>query len=98
MLKIGKKYYEGINIYYIYIGYITIKKIDDYKSIYSVSSLYLCINHAKEYIEEKTWNKYLLFSSIDEKKVFKNFKQSIKIFAEVWDGIKNKIKAINGGE
>ena len=98
MLKIGKKHDEGINIYYIYIGYITIKKIDDYKSIYSVSSLYLCINHAKEYIEEKTWNKYLLFNSIDEKKVFKNFKQSIKIFAEVWDGIKNKIKAINGGE
>ena len=58
----------------------------------------MCINHAKEYIEEKTWNKYLLFNSIDEKKVFKNFKQSIKIFAEVWDGIKNKIKAINGGE
>ena len=86
-----KKHYKGINIYYIYIGYITIKKIDDYESIYSVSSLYLRINHAKGYIEEKTGNKYLIFNSIDEKQVFKNIKQSIH-------GIKNKIKAISGGE
>ena len=29
LLKIDKKHYKGINMYYI--GYITIKKIDDYK-------------------------------------------------------------------
>ena len=31
-LKIDKKHYKGINIYYF--GYIAIKKIDDYESIY----------------------------------------------------------------
>ena len=38
LLKIDKKHYKGINIYYI--GKITIKKIDDYDSIYSVNPLY----------------------------------------------------------
>ena len=71
LLKIDKKSYNNIDIYYI--GYIIIKKIDDYESIYSVNSLYLCINHAGGYIEEKTGNKYLIFDSIDEnKEVFKN--------------------------
>ena len=71
LLKIDKKHYKGINIYYI--GYITIKKIDDYENIYSVNPLYLCINHAGGYIEEKTGNKYLIFDSIDEsKEVLKN--------------------------
>ena len=51
LLKIDKKHYKGINIYYI--GYITIKKIDEYESIYSVNPLYLRINHASGYIEEK---------------------------------------------
>ena len=44
LLKIDKKSYKNIDIYYI--GYIAIKKIDDYESIYSVNPLYLCINHA----------------------------------------------------
>ena len=50
-LKIDKKHYKGIIIYYI--GYITIKKIDDFESIYSVNPLYLHINHASGYIEKK---------------------------------------------
>ena len=38
-----------------------------------MNPLYLCINHAGGYIEEKTGNKYLIFDSIDEKKeLFKN--------------------------
>ena len=41
LLKIDKKSYKNINIYYI--GYITIKKIDDYEGIYSVNPLYLRI-------------------------------------------------------
>ena len=53
LLKIEKKSYKNIDIYYI--GYITIKKIDDYESIYSVNPLYLRINHATGYIEEKKW-------------------------------------------
>ena len=47
LLKIDK----NIDIYYI--GYITIKKIDDYESIYSVNTLYLYIDHASGYIEKK---------------------------------------------
>ena len=49
LLKLEKKHYKGINIYYI--GYIKIKKIDHYESIYSVNLLYLHNNHAKKYAE-----------------------------------------------
>ena len=67
MLKIDKKHYKGINIYYI--GYITIKKIDDCENIYSVNPLYLLVNHASGYIEEKNGNKYLIFDdSVNENK------------------------------
>ena len=44
LLKIDKKSYKDIGIYNI--GYITIKKIDDYENIYSVNPLYLIVNHA----------------------------------------------------
>ena len=54
--------------------------------------LNLRINHASGYIEEKMGNKYLFFDSVDENK------EVLKKYADVWDGIKNKIKAINGGE
>ena len=87
LLKINKKLYKNIDIQYI--GYITIKRIDDYESIYSVNPLYLHINHASGYTEEKNGNKYLIFNSVDEnKEVLKRF----------LDGIKNKIKAITGSE
>ena len=71
LLKIDKKHYKGIGIYYT--GYIKIKKIDDYESISSVNLLYLLINPASGYIEEKNGNKYLIFdsaklSSTDENK------------------------------
>ena len=38
LLKIDKKSYKNIGIYNI--GYITIKKIDDYENIYSVNPLF----------------------------------------------------------
>ena len=66
MLKINKISYKDIGIYNI--GYITIKKIDDCKNIYSVNPLYLRINHANGYIEGKGMNKYLIFDSTDENK------------------------------
>ena len=91
LLKIDKKHYKGINIYYI--GYITILKIHDCESIQSVSPLYLLVNHASRYIEEKNGNKYLIFDdSVNENKAL------LKKYADVWDGIKNEIKAINGGK
>ena len=87
LLKIDKKHNEKINIYYI--GYIT---IDDCENIYWVNPLYLLVNHASGYIEEKNGNKYLIFDDyVDEKALLKKY-------ADVWDGIKKKIKAINGGE
>ena len=89
LLKIDKNLYKIIDIYYI--RYITIKKIDDYESICSVNRLYLHINHVSGCID-KNENKYLIFDSVDENK------EVLKKYANVWDGIKNKIKAINGGK
>ena len=90
MLKIDKESYKNIDIYYF--GYITIKKFDDYESIYSVNPLYLRINHASGYIEEKNGNKYLIFDSVDENK------EVLIKYRDIWDRIKNKIKAINGSK
>ena len=91
LLKIDKKHYKSIDIYYI--GYITTKKIDDYESYYSVNPLHLLANHASGYIEEKNGNKYLIFDdSVNENNGL------LKKYAYVWDGIKNKIKTTNGGK
>ena len=84
MLKIDKKSDKDIGIYNI--GYITIKKIDDYDNIYSVNPLYLTITHASGYIEEKGVNKYLVFHSIDESN------ELLKKYNDVFNGIRNKIK------
>ena len=59
LLKIDKKSYKNIGTYNI--GYITIKKIDDCENIHSVNPLYLLVNCASGYIEEKKGNKYLIF-------------------------------------
>ena len=91
LLKIDKKHYKGIHIYYI--GYITIKNINNCESIYSVNPLYVLVNHANGYIEEKNGNKYLVFDDF----VNEN-RELLKKYVDVWDGIKNKIKAINGGK
>ena len=41
LLKIDKKSYKNIDIYYM--GYITIKSISDYESINSVNTLYFIV-------------------------------------------------------
>ena len=51
LLKIDKKSYKNIDIYYI--GYITIKKIVDCENIYSVNPLYLRIDHGNGYVRKK---------------------------------------------
>ena len=48
LLKIDKKHYKRIDIYYN--GYITIKKIGDCEHIHSVNSLYLLVNYESGYI------------------------------------------------
>ena len=80
LLKIDRKSYKDIGIYNI--GYITIKKIGDYETIYSVNPLYLLVNHANGHIEEKGVNKCLIFDSTDENK------ELLKKYNDVWNGIK----------
>ena len=92
LLKIDKKDYNKIDIYYI--GYVTIKKIGDYKNINSVNPLYLMINEMIGHfvcnsfecnsIEEKNENKYWVLDDIDETK------EALKKYEEVWEGIKLK--------
>ena len=71
LLKIDKKDYNEIDIYYI--GYVTIKKIGDYNNINSLNPLYLMIKemigHFEcNFIQEKNENKYLVLYGIDENK------------------------------
>ena len=77
LLEIDKKYYKGINIYYI--RYITTKKVDDCENIYSVNTLYLLVNRASGYSQEKNENKYLTFDdSVNEnKKVTKKIRRCL---------------------
>ena len=87
LLKIDKKHYKGIDIYYI--GYITIKKIGDCENIYSLKPFYLLINQASGYIEENQGNKYLIFDdSVNENKWL------LEKYVHVWDGIKNEMTII----
>ena len=52
----------------------------------------MIIGEVDGHIEEKNGSKYLVFDSTNENiKVFKKY-------TELWDGIKNEIKAINGGK
>ena len=55
-----------------------------------MNPLYLLIDHASGYIEEKNGNRYISFDSVDKNK------EVLKKFRDVGNGIKNKIKAING--
>ena len=90
LLRIDKKSYKNIGIYNI--GYIAIKKIDDCKNIHSVNPLYLRIDHANGYFEEKGVNKNLIFDSTDENK------ELLKKYNDVFNGIRDKIKEISSGE
>ena len=69
LLKINKKSYINIGIYYV--GYITIKSISEYNSINSVNSFYFIIGEVDGQIEEKNRNKYLKFASTDSTDVCK---------------------------
>ena len=67
LLKIDKKPYKDFNIYYI--GYITIKKFDkfsDHENIHSVNPLYLILQSATGYFEEKNGGKYLILDSTEK--------------------------------
>ena len=89
LLKIDKKSYRKIDMYYI--RYITIKK-RGLKNIHSVNALYFIINKADGYNQESSGPKYLAFASTDGNK------EVLPKFTKLWDKIKYLIKTINGGE
>ena len=68
------------------------KKIDNCENIHSVNPLYLRIDHANGYIEEKWENKDLAFDSTDGNK------ELLKKYNDVFNGIRDKIKKISSGE
>ena len=69
LLKIDKKDYKDIDIYYI--GYVTVKKIANCNNINSENPLYLMINEKIGHFEEKNENKYLVLDDVDENKEVK---------------------------
>ena len=60
LTKIDQKSYKNIGIYNI--GYITIKKIDDYENINCANPVHLIIAKTDGYIEENNGSKYLVFT------------------------------------
>ena len=90
MLKVDKKDYKEIDIYYI--GYVTVKKIANCNNINSVNPLYLMINKMIGHFEEENRNKYLVLDDVDDNRVVS------KKYEEVWEGNKKLIERVNGGE
>ena len=86
MLKIDKKYYNEIDIYYI--GYVTVKKIANCHNINSVNLLYLMVNEMIGPFEEKNENKYLVLDDVDENR------EVSKKYEEVWEGVEKKLKRL----
>ena len=78
LLKIDKKSYKNIDIYYI--GYITVKD-SEYVKIDSENPLYLIINEVGGYFKEINGNKYLTLVSTDKNK------KVLTKYTEVWDEI-----------
>ena len=95
-LKIDKKSYKNIDIYYI--RYSPFIKIGDYWSYFIINPLYLDITHASGYVEcnsvecnsneEKNGNKYLVLDDIYENK------EVLEKYEEVSKGIKKKLKLL----
>ena len=90
LLKIDKKDYNEIDIYYI--GYAIVKRNANCNNINSVNPLYLMIDKMIGHFEEKSGNKYLVLDDVNEKK------EVSKKYKEVWEGVKKEIETIDGGE
>ena len=79
LLKVDKKDYKEIDIYYI--GYVTVKKIANCNNINSINTLYLIINEMSGHFEEKNEDKNLVLDDVDEKKM--KFQRNMKKFGKV---------------
>ena len=84
-LKINKKSYKKIVIYYI--GYVTIKD-SKYVKINNVNFLHLIFNKVNGYFEEINGNKYLTLVPTNETK------EKIKKYEELWSKIRDLIRLI----
>ena len=82
-LKIDKKPYEDVDLYYI--AYITIKKFSDFENIHSVNPFYLIIHSATGHFKEKYGEKYLIIDSTEK-------------YEEVFSGIKSEIETLTSGK
>ena len=83
LLKIDKKSYKNIDIYYI--RYITIKDSDCVK-IDSVNPLYLIVGEVDGFIDGENGNKYSTLVSPDGNK------ELLIKYTKLWDKIKNLIE------
>ena len=90
LIKMDKKSYKNIGIYYI--GYITIKSISDCENINIVNPLYLIIGDIDGYIEENNGSKCLTFGSTDKNK------KVLEKYTKLWDEIKYHIQTINASK
>ena len=79
MLKIDKKDYKDIDIYYI--GYVTVKKNANCNNLDSVNRLYLMINEMILATLRKENYKSLVLDDVDQNK------EVLKKYEEVWEGI-----------
>ena len=66
LLKIDKKDYNDIDVYYI--SYVTVRKIDTCNNINSVNPLYLMIDKMIGHFQEKNESMYLVLDDMDESK------------------------------
>ena len=78
-LKVNKKYYKHIYIYYI--GYTAIKRICDYENIRIVNPLYSIIHSGAGYFTEENNNKYLILDSTNK-------------YEEVWSEVRVETKEL----
>ena len=87
MLKLDKKTFKGIDIYYI--GYVSKKEED---KINGVNPLYLLIYKIDGFIEEKRGNEYLTIAFTD------NNDEVLKKYKEVLSRIESCVEKINNNK
>ena len=90
LLKVNKKDYREIDIYYI--NYVTVKKFANCKNINSVNPLYLMINQMVGHFEEKNEIKYLVLDDVDENK------EVPEKYEELSKSVEKEIETVNGGK
>ena len=75
MLKIDKKNYIEIDVYYI--GYVTFEETPNCNNINSLNPLFLMIDKMIGHFEEKSGNKYLVLDDVSKNKEASNMKKNM---------------------